>query len=392
MEDIRTLSEQYHFNVYRRFPVVIVSGKGTQLEDAEGKKYTDFVAGISVNALGYGNKDVIEAIQRQAEKLIHISNGYYSEPQTRLAEMLCRISGYDKIFFCNSGLEANEAAIKLARRFGHKHNKKGKIISFTKCFHGRSIASITMGGEKYQKGFGPLPEGFLKLPYNDPGELKNHIHEDTIAVFVEPVQGEGGVIPAESNFLEDLEKSCRKNNVLLICDEIQTGLGRTGKLFGHQHYNIHPDIITIAKSLGGGIPLGAVIAKSKVAELLTYGDHGSTFGGNPLACSAALASLNIIMSNGFLDKVRETGEYFIDQLNKHLKGIPGVKEIRGRGLMIGVELEYPGRPVVEKMLEKGFLINCTAEKTLRFLPPLIIGITEIDSMILNLKDCLLNIE
>ncbi len=389
MTFIREISDHYHFNVYRRFPIVIKSGKGTEVVDDQGKKYTDFVAGISVNALGYGHPAIIKAIQEQAEKLVHISNGYYSEPQTLLGEMLCKESGFDKVFFCNSGLEANEAAIKIARRFGAKHNKKGNIISFINCFHGRSIASISMGSEKYQKGFGPLLNGFQKLPYNDIAGLRENINGESIAVFVEPVQGEGGVVPATLEFMQALQEICRKNNVLLICDEIQTGLGRTGKLFGHQHFDLKPDIVTLAKSLGGGIPIGAVLARSNVAELLTFGDHGSTFGGNPLACASGLATLETIIRDGLVDQAMETGEYFIGRLRKELKDIDSVREIRGLGLMIGVELDHPCRPVVEKMLSKGFLINCTAERTLRFLPPLIIGNDKVDAMILALKDCLL---
>ena len=386
MTDIRELSEQFHFNVYRRFPVVLVKGTGTKLQDSNGREYTDFVAGISVNALGYSHPDIVAAIKNQADKLIHISNGYYSEPQTLLAELLCKISGFGKVFFCNSGLEANEAAVKIARRFGHKNNKKGKIVSFTNCFHGRSLASITLGSEKYQKNFGPLPEGFMKLPYNDTEALRTGINDDTIAVFVESVQGEGGVVPAKQEFMNELQELCRKHNVLMICDEIQTGLGRTGRLFGFQHYNLKPDLVTLAKSLGGGIPLGAVLSGPEVASLLSYGDHGSTFGGNPMACASALAAVSVI--NDMIPQASKTGEYFLKELRSNLGDVKGIKDIRGLGLMIGVELEYPGRPVVEKMLERGFLINCTAEKTLRFLPPLIISEGEIDDLISNLKELL----
>jgi predicted acetylornithine/succinylornithine family transaminase len=389
MDEIRQLSDRYHFNVYRRLPVVFSRGKGSKIWDTQGRKYIDFLAGISVNSLGHNHPEVLKAIRQQATKLIHISNIYYSEPQTRLAELLCRISGYEKVFFCNSGLEANEAAIKIARRFGVKNNKSGNIFSFTNCFHGRSISGITMGSDKYKKGFGPFPEGFGKITFNDTGDLRNKINHDSIAVFVEPVQGEGGIIPATPEFMRELVRLCRENNVLLICDEIQCGIGRTGKFFAFEHFNIRPDIVTVAKSLGGGIPIGAVITDKNIAELFEPGDHGSTFGGNPLACASSHAVLSVIQNENLIERVRITGNYFLNALKSGISGLPGVREIRGIGLMLGVEMEYPCRPLVEKMLEKGFLINCTSEKTLRFLPPFIISTREIDVMLRALKMCIL---
>jgi acetylornithine/N-succinyldiaminopimelate aminotransferase len=389
MDEIQNLSNQYHFNVYRRLPVVITKGRGTKVWDNQGKKYTDFLAGISVNALGHNHPSVVKAIRNQAGKLIHVSNIYYNEPQARLSELLCKISGFEKVFFCNSGLETNEAVIKLARRYGVKNNRKGDIISFTNCFHGRSIASITMGGEKYKKGFGPFPDGFKRIPFNETDPLQANINQETLAVFVEPIQGEGGVIPAKPEFMKELGRLCKQYNVLLVSDEIQTGLGRTGKMFGYQHYSVRPDVITIAKSLGGGIPIGAVLTNPDIAGLFEFGDHGTTFGGNPLACASSLAFLSTILENNLIEQANATGNYFMNKLQSDIFGLPGVKDIRGKGLMIGIEMEYPCRPIVEKMLDKGFLINCTSEKILRFLPPLIISAKEIDSMIRALKRCII---
>jgi acetylornithine/N-succinyldiaminopimelate aminotransferase len=392
MEDIQHLADQYHFNVYRRLPVVLSKGKGTRIWDLNGKKYIDFLGGISVNSLGHNHPAIVRAIRTQAGKLIHVSNIYYNEPQAKLAELLCKTSQFEKVFFCNSGLEANEAAIKLARRFGVKHNKKGEIISFTNCFHGRSVANIAMGEEKYKKNFGPFPGGFKKLIYNDLAGLKSNIDNDTIAVFVEPVQGEGGIIPAQKIFMQELKRMCEQNNVLLVCDEIQSGLGRTGKLFGYEHFDIRPDVITIAKSLGGGMPIGALLTNKSHAELFESGDHGSTFGGNPLACAAAYATLSVILEQDLIQTSRVTGDYLLQSLKSGIGELPGVKDIRGLGLMVGVEVEYPCRPIVEKMLGYGFLINCTADKTLRFLPPFIISNKEIDSMIRALKKSILSMQ
>ena len=387
MDHIQEKEKSFHFDLYRRLPVSLVKGKGTRVWDAQNKEYIDFLAGIAVNALGHSHPDMIKALHTQADKLIHVSNIYYNEPQAILAESLSDISSFERSFFCNSGLEANEAAIKLARKYGVNQNKKGPIISFSNSFHGRSIASISLGGKKLQNGFGPLPEGFLQLPYNDIDSIENNINKETIAVFIEAIQGEGGIIPATNKFMTRLDELCRKNKVLLIFDEIQTGFGRTGKLFGYQHFNVLPDIITLGKALGGGFPIGAVLTSDKISKNFEYGDHGTTFGGNPLACAVANAVLATILKENLIQNAEVMGESLISKLQS-LKKISIVKDIRGKGLMAGVELSIPCRPIVIKMLHKGYLINCTAEKTLRFLPPLIITESEIDGMIESLEGIL----
>lgn len=389
MDEVQKTEKTYHFDLYRRLPVTLVKGKGCRVWDINGREYMDFLSGIAVNALGHQHPSIVKAIHEQAKKLIHVSNIFYTEPQANLARRLIEISDFERVFFCNSGLEANEAAIKLARKIGNNRGKKGPIISFSSAFHGRSIASITMGSEKHQRGFGPLPTGFLKLPYNDPGSVQDHINEDTTAVFIEAVQGEGGVNSARSDFMETLQALCKKYEVLLIGDEIQTGFGRTGKLFGYQHYAVKPDMITVAKALGGGLPIGALLTSASLSAHFEYGDHGTTFGGNPLACAASLATINTIIKDNLIEYAAEIGKYFLAKLHPLMDRIPQVKDIRGKGLMIGIELTFPCRPIVLKMLEKGFIINCTAEKVIRLLPPLIITKNEIDPLILKLEETIL---
>jgi acetylornithine/N-succinyldiaminopimelate aminotransferase len=389
MDEVQKTEKEFHFDLYRRLPVTLVKGKGTHVWDSQDREYIDFLSGIAVNALGHQHPAIVKAIQEQAAKLIHVSNIFYNEPQANLARLLIEISGFERVFFCNSGLEANEAAIKLARKIGNSKGKKGPIISFTSGFHGRSVASITMGSDKHQRGFGPLPQGFLKLPYNDPKSLRDQLNEDTIAVFVEAIQGEGGVNLAHVDFMETLQELCNENEVILVVDEIQTGFGRTGKLFGYQHYPLKPDMITIAKALGGGFPIGALLTSTALSTHFEYGDHGTTFGGNPLACAASLATVRTILKDNLVEKAANTGKYFFDKLKPLKDRIPQINEIRGKGLMIGLELSFPCRPVVLKMLEKGFIINCTADKVIRLLPPLIITKKEIDHLILKLEETIL---
>lgn len=388
MDTTQELEKAYHFDLYRRLPVTLVKGKGVYAWDSEGKKYIDFLSGIAVNALGHCHPVMVKAIKKQSRKLIHTSNIFYTRPQARLARLLSRISGYERAFFCNSGLEANEAAIKLARKVGNQKGKRGPIITFTGAFHGRSIASITMGSEKYQQGFSPLPEGFLKLPFNDVNALREHLNDDTTAVFVESIQGEGGVIPADPEFINTLNELCRNHDVLLVFDEIQTGFGRTGELFGFRHYNIKPDIITVAKALGGGFPIGGILTSLEISKYFEYGDHGTTFGGNPLACRTAESVVSTIIKKRLIEKTKKKGAYLFSVLEQLSGKLSIIKEVRGRGLMAGIELTVPCRPVVIKMLEKGFLVNCTAEKTIRLLPPLIVKKKHIDKLIKNLEEVL----
>ena len=383
MDSTQELEKSYHFDLYRRLPVTLVKGKGIYVWDAQGDKYIDFLSGIAVNALGHSHPAVVRAIRKQSQKLIHTSNIYYTVPQARLAKLLCGLSGYERAFFCNSGLEANEAAIKLARKIGNQKGKKGPIVSFSGAFHGRSIASITMGSEKLRKGFDPLPDGFLQLPYNDIQSIEKNLNKDTTAVFVEAVQGEGGVIPADKEFIVTLRQLCDTHDILLIFDEIQTGFGRTGHLFGYMNFGIKPDIITVAKALGGGFPIGAVLTSNEISQGFTYGDHGTTFGGNPLACSVAESVVSTIINKELIENARQQGLYLKSKLERVSKKLPLVKEIRGMGLMVGVELKIPCRPIILKMLERGFLVNCTAENVIRLLPPLIVRKRDIDSLVKN---------
>jgi acetylornithine/N-succinyldiaminopimelate aminotransferase len=386
-DTIQSLYDDKHFNTYRRFPLTLIKGRGTRVYDTDGKEYLDALAGIAVNNVGHCHPKVVSAIKDQAESLIHISNLYHNIPQSTLAKLLTELSGFDRAFFCNSGLEANEGAIKIARKYGESKGKTGPIIYFSGCFHGRSISSITMGKETFQNGFGPLPEGFKQLPFNDLVALED-IDEDAKAIFVECVQGEGGVIPASRDFLEIINEVCKAKDILLVVDEIQTGIGRTGKMFSYEHFDIDPDIITLAKGLGSGVPIGAILAKESVANVLQPGDHGSTFGGNPLACAAAIATLEVILEDDLLEHTRQVGTYLINQLNDLAKNYDFIKEVRGAGLMVGIEFVEPCRPLALKLMEEGLLVSCTAMHTIRLVPPLNISMAETDEIISILKKVL----
>ncbi len=377
----QNLEKQHHFQLYKRYPITLKQGKGTKVYDTDGNEYIDALAGIAVNGTGHCHPNVVEAIKKQAETLIHCSNLYYNEPQSELAQLLTQKSGMDRAFLCNSGAEAVEAAIKLVRKYGDKQGKQGKIISFENCFHGRTLGTISMGKAKFQEGFYPLLPGFQTFPYNDAESLQKNIGPDTKAVIAEPIQGESGIIPAEKEFLQELRKICDDYEVPLIFDEIQCGLGRTGEMFAYQYYGVKPDIITIAKSMGGGYPIGAMLAKEEIAGALEFGNHGTTFGGNPLGCAAALAALKTIEEENLPEKARENGKYFMDKIKEKTEGMDQIREIRGVGLMIGVELSSKCADVVLSMLQKGVLANCAAEYVIRMLPPLIITKDEIDTIV-----------
>ncbi len=381
LDEAQRLEKEHHFQIYKRFPVTITEGKGVKVWDSEGNEYVDALSGIAVNSLGHCHPNVVKAIREQAGKLIHISNLFYTKPQSDLANLLTRVSGMDRVFFGNSGAEAVEGAIKLARKYAYKKEKRGPILFMSNCFHGRTIATLTMGKKKYQEGFAPLPDGFKEIPFNDIKALKNELNKGAIAVIIEPVQGEGGIHPANKDFLREARDQCDKNGALLILDEIQCGIARTGKMFAYQHYDIKPDIIATAKALGGGFPISAVLASEDVAKVFEYGNHGTTFGGNPLACAAAFASLNTIINENLDKQAEEKGEYFKARLEKYTAGISEVKEIRAIGLMIGVELSFNCSSVVNKMLAKGVIANCTAETVVRLVPPLIIEKEDIDFII-----------
>jgi len=379
-DKIQTLYDEKHFQTYRRFPLTLIKGRGTRVFDTEGKSYLDALAGIAVNNVGHCHPKVVQAIKDQAENLIHISNLYYNIPQSTLANLITEVSGYDRVFFCNSGLEANEAALKIARKHGSEKGKDGPIIYFSGCFHGRSIATVTMGKEAFQAGFGPLPEGFRQLPYNDTDAL-DQIDENTKAVFLECIQGEGGVNIGNKDFIQKIGKLCKEKDILLVVDEIQTGMGRTGKMFAYEHYAIDPDIITLAKGLGSGLPIGAILTKEEVAKVLKYGDHGSTFGGNPIACAAAIASLEVILEENLLENARITGAYLLSQIREVSKNYPFINEVRGLGFMIGIEFEPQCRSIAMMLLEQGLLVSCTALHVIRIVPPLILTGEEADEIV-----------
>jgi predicted acetylornithine/succinylornithine family transaminase len=391
-EEIIQESDRYIMNTYRRLPVVIVKGRGTRVYDADGKEYLDFVSGVAVTNLGHCYPRVTVAFQKQAQRLSHVSNLYYSEPQTKLAKMLVNHSCMDKVFFCNSGAEANEAAIKLTRRYAQFSNQKGRyeIITMNNSFHGRTLTTLSATGqEKVKQGFHPLAPGFVHVPFNDVDAVAKAIDAKTLAVMVEPIQGEGGVNLPSDDYLPKIKQLCQENGLLLIFDEIQTGIGRTGTLFAYEHYNVQPDILTLAKGLGGGLPLGAMLAREGVASAFEPGQHASTFGGNPVVCASALAMVETVLEDGFLlDNCQRMGDYLLKGLRDLQRSCPCIKEVRGKGLLIGLELTCDGKEVVQECLQEGFLINCTMDRVLRFLPPLIITMEEID-LLLNVLEKIL---
>ncbi len=391
-EEIILDSDRYIMNTYKRIPIVLVKGRGSRLYDADGREYIDFVSGIAVTNLGHCYPPVTVAFQKQAQKLSHVSNLYYSQPQTKLAQKLINHSCMDKVFFCNSGAEANEAAIKLARRYAQSKNQSEKVefITLEHSFHGRTMATLSATGqEKVKKGFYPLFPGFVHIPFNDINALAKAINPSTLAVMVEPIQGEGGINFPKEGYLSKLKEICKKNDILLIFDEIQTGIGRTGTFFAYEQFNVLPDILTLAKGLGGGLPIGAMLARKEIAAAFEPGQHASTFGGNPVVCASALATIETILEDGFfLDNCRRMGNYFMKGLRELQSRCPAIKEVRGMGLLIGVDISLDGREVVKACLEEGFLINCTADKTLRFLPPFIITMEEIDLLLSILEKIL----
>lgn len=384
---IMALDNQYVMHTYARLPVVFVRGEGCFVYDTEGKEYLDLVAGIAVNGLGHCPPKVVEAICDQAKTLMHTSNLYYTLPQPRLAKLLVEISGMSKAFFCNSGAEANEAAIKLARKAAKVNHsaEKIEIVTAEQSFHGRTMGAITATGQlKYQKNFMPLVPGFKHVPYNDIGELRAAVSGRTCAVLLEPVQGESGVHPAKADFLRAARELCDKYAAALIFDEVQTGLGRTGKMFGFQHFDVVPDIITLAKTLGGGFPIGCCLAKDEWADVFEPGDHAATFGGNPLACAAAIAAVTEIRDGGWVKNAEEVGNYFKERLLE----LPGIKEVRGLGLMIAAEFTEPkAKAVASKALENGLIVNAIGENVLRFVPPLILTKELVDRAVDILIKC-----
>ena len=383
--DILVDSQNYIMNTYNRQPLVLVKGRGARVYDSDGREYLDFVSGVAVNNLGHCHPRVVVALQKQAQRLMHVSNHFHNEPQVNLAKMLVTHSFADKAFFCNSGAEAIEAAIKLARRYGREVLKQDRyeIITMRGSFHGRTMGALTATAqETMQKGFEPVVPGFRYVPYNDVGSIEQAINDRTCAVLVEPLQGEGGVIVPTAGYLKAVRDLCSQHDILLMIDEIQTGMGRTGKLYGYEHDNITPDVAALAKGLAGGMPIGALLATEKVARAFIPGSHGSTFGGNPLACAAAIASLETLLEdNIIIPAAAQLGLHFQQRLEVLKKKYSFVRDVRGKGLLVGMELDCDGKDIVAACLKKGFLINCTVNTVLRFMPPLIITDEEIDLLI-----------
>jgi len=388
-QTLMMLSEKYVAHTYARYPVVLVRGKGSRVWDKEGEEYLDFVSGLAVCNLGHCHPRVVRAIQAQVEKLIHVSNFYYIEPQIQLASLLCQRSFADKVFFCNSGAEANEGAFKLARKYAKEKMGKDRyeIITMERSFHGRTLATLTATGqEKFHKGYEPLMPGFKYVPFNDVQAVKNSIDLKTCAVMLEPIQGEGGVNCPSEGYLKALREICDEKGLLLIFDEVQVGIGRTGKLFAYEHEGVEPDMMTLAKSLASGVLIGALMIRKGIGESFGPGDHASTFGGNPLATAAGVATVTALLEEGMLENCQKMGEYFFSRLEEIKKRFPFVKEVRGKGLILGIELKMDGTSIVKEMLKKKILINCTMGNVLRFLPPLIITKEEIDRVVKALEE------
>ncbi len=387
--NIIEIDQKYHLQVYKRFPVVFVKGEGVFLYDENGNEYLDFLAGIGVNALGQRHPEVVRAIKEGADELLHISNLYYTPSQALLAKKLVDATGLAKVFFVNSGSEANELALKAARRYGMQKGRF-EFIALKNAFHGRTMGALSVTGrEKYKRGYKPLINGITFVPPNDIRAFKDAITSETAAVIMETIQGEGGMTVMEDEFVKEVREVTREKDILLIIDEIQTGMGRTGRIFSYFHYGIEPDIVTVAKALGGGLPIGATVMSEKVSSVMDFGAHGSTFGGNPLITKVALKVLQIINEPQFLESVEEKGRYFRNRLEEAIGGFDIVKDIRGKGLMVGVELkETVARDVADKMFKKRILIGVSGDYTLRFLPPLIVEKEHIDRVVETLKEVL----
>jgi predicted acetylornithine/succinylornithine family transaminase len=385
-QQIKSLNERCVINTYGSRKLALVRGEGPWLWDAEGKKYLDFFAGIAVVNLGHCHPEVTEAICEQARKLVHVSNLYYIEPQVELAELLCKNSFAEKWFFCNGGAEANEAAIKIARRYWQQKGQfKPGIIAAHQSFHGRTLATITATGQpKYQKGFGPMLPQIAHVPFNDLAALDEAITPEVGAVLLEPIQGEGGVRMPEPGYLKQVRDLCTQKNVLLIFDEVQTGLGRTGKLFAQEHYGVTPDIMTLAKGLGNGVPIGAMGCTNEVATGFSVGSHACTFGGNPLSSAAALATMKVLTRPGFVEAAAETGGYLFAQLDKIARKYDRIIDVRGKGLMVGIEMTDSVAPIVEQLIEGGIICGNAGPNVLRFLPPLIVTKEHVDTVVAKL--------
>jgi len=375
---------------YAQVPVVIDKGQGATVTDIDGKEYVDFTSGIGVSALGYGHPELTKAIQEQAAKLLHSSNIFFNEPHVNAGEKIIKLSGYDKAFFCNSGTEANEGAMKIARKYSDLKygGDRGTVLSLNKSFHGRTMASLmATGKDAYHKYFYPLPTGYKYVDKNDIEAFKEALKDETICAFIfEAVQGEGGVYPVDKEFIEEAVKLCQEKDIIVICDEVQAGMGRTGKLFGFQNFDIKPDLVTMAKGLAGGIPVGGILANEKVSNVLVPGDHGTTFGGNALAMAAANVVLDELAKPEFLEDVAKKGQYIMDTIKSW--NLDEIVEVRGKGLMIGVEIKGKSADVEKAAAANGLLVLTAGEHVVRLLPPLVISMDEINKGLEVLKACL----
>jgi predicted acetylornithine/succinylornithine family transaminase len=383
-DDFISMNNHYVFNTYGRTPIMLVDGEGCRVRDSAGRQYLDFIAGLAACSLGHGHPKLALAISEQAKKLIHVSNLFYIESQINLARLLVENSFADKVFFCNSGAEANEGAIKLARKYFHDRGEHERyhIVTMENSFHGRTLATLAATGQtKYRNGFEPHMPGFFHVPFGDIKALERSVSGTTAAVLLEPIQGEGGVRMPPGNFLREIRALCDNWGCLLILDEIQTGMGRTGKLFAYEHFEMKPDIMTLAKGIAGGVPMGALLAIEEVASALVPGSHATTFGGNPLASAAGLTVMQEIISKGFLERVESLGNRLRLRLEELAARHEVIREVRGLGLMQAIDLQRPGAGLAAAMREAGVLVNCTSETVLRFLPPLIVTSEEIDEMV-----------
>lgn len=384
-------AEKYLAHVYNRFNVVIDKAEGVYIYDVNGKKYLDFTAGIGVNSLGYGNKEYTETLKNQIDKIMHTSNLFYNTPSIEAAEKLVKVTGLKKVFFTNSGTEAVEGALKMAKRYAYNRDGHAnhEIIAMKNSFHGRTMGALALTGNiNYQKPFGPMIEGVKFAEYNNLDSVKALVSEKTCAIILEALQGEGGIYPAEKEFIEGIRKICDENDIIMICDEIQCGMGRTGKMFAFQNYNVKPDIITSAKALGCGVPVGAFIAGEKCCDSLVPGDHGTTYGGNPLVTAAVSTVLDLYEKNHILENVNEVGKYFEEQLENIVSESDNVEARRGKGLMQGLILTTPVGETINKAIEKGLLVISAGKNVLRMLPPLVITKKHVDDMIEILREVL----
>jgi len=387
-EQIIELEQNDFIQVYNRLPVVIERAEGVKVWDKNGRVYLDFLAGIAVDVLGHSHPKIIEAIEKQAKRYLHTSNYLYQDIQIEFVKKLKKMSGFDKVFLSNSGTESIEGAIKLVRKWGVQHNKD-EIVSFTGGFHGRTYGALSMMDKPlYKNNFGPFLNGFKILPYNSISDLKSNINERTSGVFLEFIQGEGGVVPAKQDFIDSLFELKNKYNFLIVADEIQAGMGRTGKFFAYENYNVKPDIATVSKGLGGGLPLGAILVRDYLKDVFQKSEHGTTFGGNPLACATGLASL-IEIENYLMNNAKIQGDYFINKLNDIANNFPKlINNVQGKGLMIGLKLTFPAKDLVNKLLDYGIISNATNQNVLRLVPPLIVNKQDIDEFCIALTKSL----